>query len=81
MTSFGRRVLSARIRHAERTGRPSSSTFTALSRSPSAHASVASTMPQVPGVSAPRSRWCAVVAEKPTSSSPRKIGMTIATSG
>ena len=59
----------------------SSSTLTALSSRPSAHASVASTIPHVPGVSAPRSRWCAVVAEKPTSSSPTKIGMTIATSG
>jgi hypothetical protein len=47
--------------------RPSSSILMALNWSPSANASVASTMPQLPGVSAPRSRWCAVVAENPTS--------------
>ena len=56
-------------------------TLIALSSRPSANVSAASTIPQVPGVSAPRSRWWAVVTEKPASSPSTKTGTAKATSG
>ena len=61
------RILSRSMCHTAVFFRPASYTLMALNWSPSAYASMASTMPQLPGVSAPMSRWCAVVTEKPTS--------------
>ena len=60
---------------------PRAYTLMALNWSPSAYASMASTMPQLPGVSAPMSRWCAVVTEKPISVPSWNAGTQNATSG
>ncbi len=80
-TSWDARTLSLIKRQIQSFRRPSSSILIALNWRPSAYASVASTIPHDPGVSAPRSRWCAAVAEKATSSPSWKIGTTKPTSG